>query len=740
MTRGRLVVLAAAVAVAAVVAVALGLHHYVSIEVLEAQREALRATYAAQPVRTSAIFFVLYTVLTALSVPELAVLTMAGGAIFGVTWAVVLVSFASTLGATLAFLGARFLAGDWVRRRAGPRLAAIDAGIAREGALYLFALRLVPLIPFVFVNLAMGLTRMPVRTFYWVSQLGMLPGTAVFAYAGAELGEFQASPRLFVALALLGLFPLVAKRMVAALEARKVYAPWHRQRPARYDYNLVVIGAGSAGLVTSNIAAATQARVALVEAGEMGGDCLNTGCVPSKALVRSAKLMAEIARAHTLGLAGATATVDFPALMARVRRVIADIAPHDSVARYTGLGVDVVRGRGCLTSPWTVEVQTPDGVRTLTTRAIVIATGARPAVPAIPGLDTVRAFTSDTIWSLDALPSRLLVLGGGPVGCELAQAFARLGSAVTLVEAGPRLLSREDAEVSALIAEHLTRDGVRVLTNHTAARFLTDGATQTLVAAHAGHEVTVTFDAVLVAVGRVATTTGLGLEDLGIAVTAARTIDTDDFLQTRYPNIYACGDVASSLQFTHLAAHQARYASVHALFGSLRRAPVDMRAIPRTTFTDPEVARVGLSADEAHERGVDVAVTTYPLRSLDRAVIDDATTGFITVVTRPGSDTILGVTCVGAHAGELIAEFTLAMTHGLGLNAVLDTVHAYPTFADANKQAAGAWRRSQVTRGQQALLQAYHAWRRGAGGLGAVLARLPGLVTDRREARPPDPH
>ena len=733
MSRSRVVVGVVVVAtVAAFFAFDLG--RYLSLEFFATRRGAIDAYFQAHPVRTAAIYVALYVAVTALSLPGAAIMTLAGGAVFGFGLGLVLVSFASTIGATLAFLAARFLLRDWVQRRFGARLATFNAGVERDGAFYLFALRLVPLFPFWLINLAMGLTRIQTTTFYWVSQLGMLAGTAVFVYAGTQLGQFRVSPGLVAALALLGVFPLLAKRALTALQTRQVYARWASVRPASYDYNMVVIGAGSAGLVSAYIAAATKARVALVEKHRMGGDCLNTGCVPSKALIRSATLLSQIARAKEFGIVDASARVDFAEVMARVQRVVATVEPHDSVDRYSGLGVEVVAGEAVITTPWTVQVQTATGARNLTTRSIVIAAGARPLVPPIPGLEAVGYLTSDTVWSLREQPRRVVVLGGGPIGCELAQAFARLGSEVTQVEQGPRLLAREDAEVSALVEARFAREGIRVLVGHTATRFETGGDGKVLVATLDGAEVRVPFDAVLVAVGRVANTTGYGLEALGIGTTKARTVQTDDYLQTIYPNIYACGDVAGPYQFTHTAAHQAWYAAVNALFGTFKRYKADYRVIPWTTFIDPEVARVGLNAQEARAQQIPHTVSVFDIGELDRAIADEAAYGFIKVLTAPGTDRILGVTCVAAHAGDLLAEYVLAMKHGLGLNKILGTIHTYPTMAEANKYVAGAWKRGTVTRGQWAFLSAFQAWRRGAGGLGAVFGRLTGLLRDTRPA------
>jgi pyruvate/2-oxoglutarate dehydrogenase complex dihydrolipoamide dehydrogenase (E3) component len=483
-----------------------------------------------------------------------------------------------------------------------------------------------------------------------------------------------------------------------------------------------------------------KARVALVEQHRMGGDCLNTGCVPSKALLRSAMLLADIRRAPRLGIRAASAEFDFAEVMARVRRVIADIAPHDSVDRYTRLGVTCVEGRATITSPWTVDVTAADGSRrTLTTTHIIVAAGARPFVPPLPGLADVGPLTSDTVWGLTTLPRRLVVLGGGPIGCELAQAFARFGAQVTVVEMATRLLAREDAACSTLIAQAFAEDGIDVRVGHTAQRVEVVEGEKRLIVDHAGATSVIPFDEILCAVGRVANTAGYGLEALGIPTTPARTLEVNECLETRFPNILACGDVAGPFQFTHTASHMAWFASVNALFGRFRKFRVDYRVVPRATFTDPEVARVGLNEHEARAEGTPYAVTTYALDDLDRAITDGATTGFVTVLTAPGTDRILGATICGAHASDLLTEFVTAMKHGLGLNAILGTIHTYPTMSEANKAVAGAWKRGTVTHGQHAVLSAFHAWRRGAGGLGGLVAALPALVRDRYpvEPRPP---
>jgi pyruvate/2-oxoglutarate dehydrogenase complex dihydrolipoamide dehydrogenase (E3) component/uncharacterized membrane protein YdjX (TVP38/TMEM64 family) len=702
--------------------VALDWGRYLSFEQLKASQAGLAQWYADAPLGVVAAYFGLYVAATALSMPGATFITLAGGALFGLWQGLLIVSFASTLGSTLAFLAARFVLRDWVEARFAQRLAAINAGVEKEGAFYLFTLRLMPVVPFFLINLLMGLTRMKVFTFYWVSQLGMLAGTAVYVNAGTQLAQLDSlqgilSPALLGSLMLLGVFPLLVRRVVAAVQQGRVYARWAGQRPRTFDRNLIVIGGGAGGLVSAYMAAAVKAKVTLIEAHKMGGDCLNYGCVPSKALIKSARLAHQMRHAERYGLQGAEPVFSFRAVMQRVQAVIRAIEPHDSIERYTRLGVEVLQGYGRLVNPWTVEVALQDGgTQRLTARSIVIATGARPVVPPLPGLDAVGCVTSDTLWEafapLDEAPRRLLVLGGGPIGCELAQSFARLGSQVTQVERGARILEREDPEVSEQVQAALQADGVAVLTAHQALRCEVVGGEKTLVLAHAGTERRVVFDQLLCAVGREARLQGYGLEALGIPT--ERTVLTNEYLQTLYPNIYAVGDVAGPFQFTHTAAHQAGYAVANALFGEWKRFKVDYRVIPRATFTDPEVARVGLNEQEARAKNMAYEVTTYGMDDLDRAMADSEAHGCVKVLTVPGKDTILGVTIVGTHAGDLLAEFVLAMKHGLGLNKMLGTIHTYPTLAEANKYAAGEWKRAHAPQRLLAWVQRYHDFRRGA--------------------------
>ncbi len=688
------------------------LHHFFSLETLKARHEELMKAYQNQPFLIIGIYSAVYIVMAALSLPGATVMTLAGGAMFGLWVGVPVVLISATIGATLAFWVARYVLRDTVERRFGGRLTTINKGLERDGAFYLFSLRLVPAFPFFLINLLMGLTAIRSATFFWASLFGMLAGTAVYVNAGTQLAAISSlsdilSPELIGSFILLAAFPWLARWGIGIAKRRRLYARW--PKPARFDRNLIVIGAGAAGLVTAYIAAATRAKVTLIEGHKMGGDCLNYGCVPSKALIRSAGFINQARHSKSLGIAEANLSYDFADVMARVHRVVKTVEPHDSIERYTQLGVEVLQGDARITSPWAVEVNG----QTLTTQAIVIATGARPAVPEIPGLDAVRYYTSDTIWSLTERPERLVVLGGGPIGCEMAQAFARLGCQVTQVERGD-LMMREDTDAVALVKAALQNDGVRILTQVEAVRCEVEDGIQRLIVRHEdGDEETLPFDALLCAVGRVPRTEGFGLDALGIPVTSKRTIETNAWLQTIYPNIYACGDVAGPFQFTHTAGHQAWYASVNALFGSLKRFKADYSVIPWTTFTSPEIARVGLSEGEADACGIAFEITRYNLNDLDRAIADEAAHGFVKVLTVPGKDRILGVTIASEHASDLLTEFVLAMKHGLGLNKILGTIHTYPTWSEANKYAAGEWKRAHVPQRLLAWVEKYHTYRRG---------------------------
>lgn len=695
------------------------LNSYLTLEGMKGSLDSFQQAIAQNPFLSMGVFFAVYVSVTALSLPGAAILTLAAGALFGLLQGLIIVSFASTIGATLAFLVSRFILRDTVRTQFKDKLNNIDKGVEKQGAFYLFTLRLVPVFPFFLINLLMGLTSLKTWTFYWVSQVGMLAGTAVYVNAGTQLAQIDSlsgivSPGLIFSFVLLGIFPWIAKGIVAIVNRRRVYKGY--TKPKTFDRNLVVIGAGAGGLVTSYIAAAVKAKVTLVEAGEMGGDCLNYGCVPSKALIKTAKVAHQMRDAEKYALDAVNPSFSFKHVMARVQDVIQAIAPNDSVERYTSLGVDVVKGYATIVDPWTVEIKHNTGeIQRLTTKNIVVATGAAPFVPPMPGIEQSGYVTSDTLWQTfserEHAPKKLIVLGGGPIGCELAQAFSRLGSDVTQVELAEQLMGREDADVADFAASTLKESGVNVLSSHKALRFERHGDEKVLVVQHNGVENALVYDDVIIAVGRKARLSGFGLEELGIKFD--RTIETDEYLQTLMPNIYAAGDVVGPYQFTHVAAHQAWYAAVNALFGTLKKFKVDYRVIPWTTFIDPEIARVGINEREAAQQDIDVEVTRFEFAELDRAITESERKGFIKVLTPPGKDTILGVTIVGEHAGDLMAEFVLAMKHNLGLNKILSTIHAYPTWAEGAKYAAGSWKRANAPEKLLQYVEKFHAWRRG---------------------------
>ncbi len=692
---------------------AFDLQQYFSLDFIKEKQQAFNAYYQENTVLTLVIFFVVYVLMAALSLPGAAIMTVLAGALFGLIPGVILVSLASTLGATLAFLVARYLFRDTLQARYADKLQVINDGVEKEGPLYLFAMRLVPLFPFFLVNILMGFTKIKTTTFAWVSQIGMLAGTAVFVYAGTQLAQIDSlssilSPGLLIAFGLLGVFPVIAKKVMSKIRANKVLAAY--DKPKQFDFNLLVIGAGSGGLVSAYIAAAVKAKVGLIERHKMGGDCLNTGCVPSKALIRTAKAVHEAQHAEKYGLKNMEPTFDFKTVMQRVHGIIKAIEPHDSIERYTELGVDVITGEAKILDPYRVEVNG----KVLTTKNIIIATGASPLVPPIKGVENVDYLTSDNLWEIEEQPERLVVLGGGPIGSELAQAFNRLGTKVTMVERSETIMVREDEEVAELMQSRFIEEGIEVLAAHNAREFVQEAGQNYLICEHNGEEKKVPFDRVLLALGRKANITGFGLEELGVEIADRGTIETDGFLATNFPNIYAVGDVAGPYQFTHTAAHQAWYASVNALFGSfIKRFRVDYRVIPWATFTDPEVARVGLNEKDAKEKGIPYEVTTYGIDDLDRAIADSSDEGSVKILTVPGKDKILGVTIVGKGSGDLIPEFILAMKYNLGLNKILGTIHIYPTMSESNKFAAGNWKKAHAPEKLLTYVEKFHTWRRG---------------------------
>ena len=711
MTKSRIALLALIAALVAGFFI-LDLGQYLTLDYIKSQQAQLDGLVAAQPLVIAAAYFLIYVLVTAVSLPGAAIMTLAAGAMFGLWWGLLLVSFASTIGATLAMLVARFVLRDQVSRRFERQINGINKGVEREGAFYLFTLRLVPLFPFFAINLIMGLTKISVPVYFVVSQIGMLAGTLVFVNAGTQLAQVESlagiiSPELLLSFALLGVFPLLGKKLVDIVRARRVLARW--DKPKTFDRDVIVIGAGSGGLVAALIVATVKGKVTLIEKHKMGGDCLNTGCVPSKALIRSAKLAADMNRGPALGFRKMKPDFDFAHVMDRVQRIIKTIEPHDSVERFEGLGVNVAIGEAKILSPWSVAVND----QVLTTRSIIIATGAAPFVPPIKNIEAVDYLTSDNLWDIREMPGRMIVLGGGPIGTELAQALNRLGSQVTQVEMAPRIMSREDPEISMMVTASLEAEGVEVLVNHTAREVLVEkGEKFLLVSTNDGQEKRVAFDHLLVAVGRKANVAGFGLEELGVGITPQGTIEVDDYLRTNYLNIYAVGDVAGPYQFTHTASHMAWFAAVNALFGTFWKFAVDYSVIPWCTFTSPEVARVGISETEAQAQNIAYEVTTFDVAELDRALADEEAHGVVKVITPPGKDTILGVTIVADHAGDLISEYVLAMKYGLGLKKIMGTIHIYPTLAEMNKFAASEWRKKHKPDWALELAGRYHAWRR----------------------------
>ncbi|WP_323750082.1 FAD-dependent oxidoreductase [Marinobacter sp.] len=705
------------IAVIVVAFIGFDLHQLLTLENLQQHREAIAGWIDQNLVVAVFGYAAVYVLVTALSLPGAAIMTLAGGAFFGNVYGLAAVSLASTVGASLAFLMARFLLRDTLRKRYQQTVEKIDRGIEKDGAFYLATLRLVPVFPFFMINLAMGLTAMKLRTYALVSWLAMLPGTFVFVNAGTQVSQIQStgdilSGELLLSFALLAIFPLLAKYLVAFLRSRKVYAGW--KKPAHFDYNLLVIGGGSGGLVSAYIGAAVKAKVALIEKHKMGGDCLNTGCVPSKALIRSAKAADTMRHANRYGLESVPVQASFKRIMDRVKNVIAEVEPHDSPERYQKLGVDCIAGEASFVSPWELEVRHNDGrTERLTSRSIIVATGGKPALPPIPGLDAMAPLTSDNLWDLEEQPERLLVLGGGPIGSELAHAFARLGSQVIQVERADRLLVREDEDVSDVVKAQFEADGIDVRLAHTATEFCLEDGEKVAYCDHNGERVRIPFDQVLVALGRAANTDGLNLQRIGVDTLPNGTVPVEDDMSLKFPNVFACGDVAGPYQFTHAAAHQAWYAAVNGLFGQFKRFRVDYRVMPWVTFTSPEVARVGLSETDAKEQGVAYEVTRYGLDDLDRAIAESEAQGFIKVLTVPGKDKILGAVVVGSHGAEILAEFTIAMKHGLGLNKILGTIHPYPTWNESAKYAAGEWKRAHAPEKALEFLSKLHAWRLG---------------------------
>ena len=681
---------------------------FLSLDYIQNEFESWKGFVQERWLSSAIIFFVVYVSATALSFPGATLLTLLAGALFGIVWGVVIVSFASTLGATFAFLGTRYLFRDFVERRFGVFIQRMNQGLKTDGELFVLSLRLIPVVPFFVVNAVFGLTQISTLKFFFYSQLGMIPGTFLYVNAGQELGKLRSlngllSPSVLISLTLLGIFPWLVRFGVLVMRNWQTYRLF--PRPKSYDYNLIVIGAGAGGLVTSFIAAALKSKVLLIEKHLMGGDCLNYGCVPSKALLRSASAIHNIRHAGKFGIEVSEPKINFEKIMGRVQSVIKKIAPHDSVERYTKMGVDCISGEAILRSPFEVEVNG----KKITTKNVVLATGAEPFIPQIPGLEETNVLTSETLWKLKELPRKLLVVGGGAMGCELAQAFGRLGSQVILVERSCFLLPRGDTEASAFIQKVFAEEHVQVLLSSEVISVSSNIAT----IRSASTEMTVEFDKILFAIGRKARTQGFGLEQLGIELTDQKTIQHDEFLATRFPNIFVCGDCAGPYQLTHVAAHQAWYAAINALFSPFKKFKQDLRVIPSVIFTSPQIAQVGLTEAEAKDKKIEFQMHRYDLQDLDRAICDGDPRGFVKILVQAETGQIIGATIVSQNSGESISEIVLAMKHRIGIGKILETIHAYPTWAEANKYVAGKWKSANAPQLALKILEEFHSWRRG---------------------------
>lgn len=683
---------------------------YLTLSELKERQAQLQAAIANNTALYAGGYFLIYLLVATLSIPGALILTLAGGALFGFILGTVLVSFASSIGALMAFLVARYFLRDAVEQRFSSQLKNINEKVEKEGTSYLLFLRLVPIFPFFFVNLVMSLTAIRPGIYYIFSQIGMFPSTLVYINAGTQIGKIESlkditSPSLLFAFALLGVFPFIAKNIAGYLKARKLYSEF--DKPKSFTYNTIVLGGGSAGLVAAYTTSTLQGKVALIERHKMGGDCLNTGCVPSKALLRSAQFVADLKRPQALGVNNASYEINFKDVMARVHSKISSIEPKDSVKRYSELGVKCYQGEAKVLSPWQVEVNG----QMLTSRNIILATGATPRVPAIAGLEDTHFYTTDTIWSLEELPQHLVIIGAGPIGCELGQAFARLGAKVTLIQRNATILPSEDTEAAELLEKSLHAEGIEIYKGFSTDKFTTENTTHVLHGSYAGETMQVECSHILVATGRQANLGGL--EALKLDLTQSGKLEINKTLQTRFPNVYACGDVTSPKQYTHVASHQAWYAAFNALFSPMKKFKCSLDNVPYAVFTDPEIAGVGITEKQAISNNIAHKVTMFPMDDIDRAITDNATEGFVKVLTPPNSDKILGVTMVGDHASELITEFVLAKTNKLGLNKILGTVHIYPTKSEINRMVAGKWKRTQLTEHVVNFLKKYQQWRLG---------------------------
>ncbi len=675
-----------------------GLSDLLTLENLKLLQADLESSISKYRIMYYGIYCMIYIISVAVNIPGATILTLAGGALFGVFTGTILVSFSSTTGAALSFLVSRFILRETVQKRFSGVMTTINKGIEKDGVFYLLTLRLVPLFPFFLINLLMGLTRMKLWVYVLISATGMLPATIIYVNAGTQLASITslsdiASVPVLVSLLLLGIFPLFAKSLISYARTKRKFKGF--KKPGKFDYNLVVIGGGAAGLVSSIIASTVNAKVALIEQHTMGGDCLNTGCVPSKTILAIARKIRSAEKLSSTGFIREPIhiAVDFNAIKSKIREVISTIEPNDSVERYTSLGVDCMSGHASIVSPWMVKV---DG-KLLTTQKIIIASGASPFIPPIPGLSESGCYTSDTIWDMEKLPGTMTILGGGPIGCELAQAFSGLGVKVTIVEMADRLCNREDEEAGKILKEIFETESIQVLIKTKAVSFTKadSGLTEAVLERTDGEKIVIQTECVLAALGRKAITKNLGLETIGVTLNKDGTVAVDDFMCTDVPTVYACGDVAGPYQFTHTASHTAWYATVNSLFGGFKKFKKDFRVIPKVTYTEPEIASVGITESEAKESNIPFEVTKFDLKHLDRAIAEDNTKGFVKIITSKGSDTILGAVIVAPTAGEMLSELTMAMKCNVGLNKILSIIHPYPVWSEAVKFTAGMWKKNR---------------------------------------------
>jgi pyruvate/2-oxoglutarate dehydrogenase complex dihydrolipoamide dehydrogenase (E3) component/uncharacterized membrane protein YdjX (TVP38/TMEM64 family) len=678
---------------------------FLNLEYVKIRYQDLELFEAENPFLSASLFFFLYVSVAALSIPGVLLMTLLSGAVFGFFKGFFLTSFASATGATIAFFISRFLLQDWVRSRFSFHFTSFMKSAEKDIDFYLFSLRMIPFFPFFLVNLLMGLTKISWKRFFLISQFGMATSSAVYVNAGAGLAQVASlsdllSLKLLLSFTLLGIFPLFSRWVVARYKNNRAYRGY--SEPGSYDADLIVIGGGAGGLVTSIIAADAQAKVVLIEQDKQGGECLYTGCVPSKSIIRSSKIMSYLRRASEFGIVEVQGRIDFSSVMQRANEIIKKIEPHDSVERYQSLGVNCLKGTAIIKTPFLVQV----GNRKITTRTIVVASGSRPRIPVIEGSSEIVYLTSETIWSIDQLPGCFLIIGGGAMGCEFAQAFQNFGSNVIQIESAERLLPKEDEEVSLVIQKRFIEIGIDVLVGHRLLKFKKDGNQKTAVVQRLsdGIILNIAFDQVLYATGRIPNVENFGLEELGVEISPRGGIKVNARLQTNFRNIFAVGDVVGPLQHTNMASHQGFYAALNSVIGGPLQLAADHRVVPYATFTDPEIARVGLCELDAKMAGIAFDVSRYDLTKNDRLLTDGEALGFVNVITAANSDEILGVTIVGHHASEQIAEFVFAMTHRMGLKSLSKVNHIYPTVSESNRLLASSWRRQHIHKNIRTIL------------------------------------